>query len=279
MSRAFQTVVDGGDYFEGVRWHEGRWYASDAFRGIVCAFDPAGVREDLMQVDALCSGLGWLPDGSLLVVSMKDRTLLRRSPDGTVSTHADLAPVSEHWINDMVVDRQGRAWVGTIGFAIVDGADPEPGALYRVDPDGTVTVAVDGLWCPNGVVVTADGSTLVVAESFAARLTAFTIGADGALSERRVLAQFGTPPAPGALPRCSVPPSSPRTGSRSTPRTTSGRRTPWAGGACGSRPTVWWSTRSRTRGAPTSTAVRWVAPTGGPWRSRRPTGSSRRPRG
>lgn len=197
MSRAFQTVVDGGDYFEGVRWHEGRWYASDAFRGIVCAFDPAGEREDLMQVDALCSGLGWLPDGSLLVVSMKDRTLLRRSLDGTVSTHADLAPVSEHWINDMVVDRQGRAWVGTIGFAIVDGADPEPGSLYRVDPDGTVTVAADGLWCPNGVVVTADGSTLVVAESFAARLTAFTIGADGALSGRRVLAQFGTPPAPG----------------------------------------------------------------------------------
>lgn len=196
MSRTFQSVVDGGDYFEGVRWHAGRWYASDAFRGVVCAFSPDGTREDLMKVDALCSGLGWLPDGSLLVVSMKDRTLLRRAPDGTVSTHADLASVSPHWINDMTVDRVGRAWVGTIGFAIVDGADPEPGALFRVDPDGRVSVAAEGLWCPNGVVVTADGGTLIVAESFAARLTAFTIGADGALGERRVLAQFGAAPEP-----------------------------------------------------------------------------------
>lgn len=196
MNRKFDVLVDGGDYFEGVRWHEGRWYASDALRGAVCAIDESGAREDLMQVEALCSGLGWMPDGSMLVVSMKDRLLLRRAVDGTLTTHADLSGRSPHWINDMTVDRHGRAWVGTIGFAIADGADPEPGQMFRVDPDGTAHVAARDLWCPNGVVVTGDGATLIVAESFAARLTAFTVGADGALGDRRVLAQFGPPPAP-----------------------------------------------------------------------------------
>lgn len=196
MGRSFQSVTEGGHYYEGVRWRDGHWYASDAFQGVVAAFDLSGERTDLMRVDALCSGLGWLPDGSLLVVSMKDRSLLRRSADGTVTKHADLSALSPHWINDMVVDRLGRAWVGTIGFAIVDGADPEPGQLFRVDPDGTAVVAADGLWCPNGVVVSSDGATLIVAETFAARLTAFTIGPDGALSERRVFAQFGSPPEP-----------------------------------------------------------------------------------
>lgn len=194
MGRSFTTITEGGHYFEGVRWRDGHWYASDAFQGIVAAWDPDGVRTDLMQVDALCSGLGWLPDGSLLVVSMKDRSLLRRSPDGTVTKHSDLTTLSPHWINDMIVDTRGRAWVGTIGFAIVDGADPEAGELFRVDPDGTAAVVADGLWCPNGCVVTADGKTMIVAESFAARLTAFTIGDDGTLSERRVLSQFGPPP-------------------------------------------------------------------------------------
>ncbi|BBZ04801.1 hypothetical protein MCHIJ_42380 [Mycolicibacterium chitae] len=194
VERQFTTVVEGGDYFEGARWRDGRWYVSDALKGVVCAFDEAGRREDLMQVDALCSGLGWLPDGTLLVVSMKDRTLLARGADGAVRRHADLSALTPHWINDMYVDTRGRAWVGTIGFAIHEGETPRPGELFRVDPDGTVVVAARDLWCPNGVVVTADGTTLIVAESFAARLTAFTIGADGTLSDRRVFAQFGPAP-------------------------------------------------------------------------------------
>lgn len=194
MTRDFTTLTDKGDYFEGTRWHDGRWYASDALAGVVCAFGPSGVREDLMQVDALCSGLGWLPDGSLLVVSMKDRTLLRRKPDGTVSTHADLSHLTPHWINDMWVDDSGRAWVGTIGFAIHEGADPQQGELFRVDPDGTVAVAARDLWCPNGIVTIAGDQTLAVAESFAARITAFTITGDGSLTGRRALAQFGEQP-------------------------------------------------------------------------------------
>ncbi|WP_375002993.1 SMP-30/gluconolactonase/LRE family protein [Aeromicrobium sp. CTD01-1L150] len=195
MTRTIDRLISGGKYYEGLRWHDGRWYASDALRGIVFAIDESGRREDLLQTDALCSGLGWLPDGSLLFVSMLDRTLQRRSPDGEVSLHADLASLSPHWINDMLVDDVGRAWVGTIGFAIQDGADPEPGELFRVDPDGTVAVAADDLWCPNGVVMP-DERTLVVAESFMGRMTAFTVGDDGSLSDRRVFAQFGEAPEP-----------------------------------------------------------------------------------
>lgn len=197
MSGQFRTLAEGGDYFEGLRWHNGSWYASDAFRGVVLGIDQNGRRSELLRVDALCSGLGWLPDDSLLVVSMKDRRLLRRAPGGEVAQHADLSALSEHWINDMCVDRAGRAWVGSIGFAIVDGADPVPGDLLCAAPDGSVRVAASDLWCPNGIVVTADGRTLIVAETFAARLTAFTIETNGTLTGRRTLAQFGEVPEPG----------------------------------------------------------------------------------
>ncbi|RBM18782.1 gluconolactonase [Prauserella sp. PE36] len=193
----FRTLATGGDYFEGVRWHNGSWYASDAFRGAVLSLDRDGQSSEIMCVDALCSGLGWLPDDSMLVVSMRDRRLLRRAPDGEVTQHADFSGLSEHWINDTCVDGAGRAWVGSIGFAIVDGADPVPGDLLCADPDGTARVAASDLWCPNGIVVTADGRTLVVAETFAGRLTAFTIENDGSLTDRRTLAQFGDTPEPG----------------------------------------------------------------------------------
>lgn len=198
MSRTFHTLVDGGDYFEGLRWHNGRWYAADAFGGIVLSIDPEGRRTDLMKVDALCSGIGWLPDDSLLVVSIKDRRLLRRTADGEVSYHADFSELCEYWINDMFVDTAGRAWVGSMGFDIVNGAAPATGDLLCADADGSVRVAASGLWFPNGVVVTGDGRTLIVAETFAGRLTAFTIAADGTLSDRRVLAQFGPEPVPTA---------------------------------------------------------------------------------
>lgn len=194
MSGQFNVVMEHGNYYEGLRWHEGRWYASDAMAGVVFALDESGQREDLVTAETFLSGIGWMPDGSMLVVSIQDRLLLRRWPDGAVTTHADLSEISPHWINDMIVDGQGRAWVGTIGFAIHEGAALKPGELFRVDPDGAVAVAADGLWCPNGVVVTPDDTTLTVAETFAGRLTSFTIDADGELTERRVLAQFGDVP-------------------------------------------------------------------------------------
>ena len=197
MSRQSTLLYGGGKYYEGLRWYGGRWYASDALKGMVFTIDESGEREDLASFEGLCSGLGQLPDGSILAVSMLDRTLQRITADGHVSQYADLSEVCSSWANDMIVDAKGRAWVGQIGFAIHEGAAPEPTTILRVDIDGSVHVAADGLWCPNGIVVTADGNTLIIAESFAARLTAFTITASGELTDRRVFAQFGTPPEPG----------------------------------------------------------------------------------
>ncbi|TCP49374.1 gluconolactonase [Tamaricihabitans halophyticus] len=196
-TRTVETLASGGHYFEGARWRDGLWWVSDIYAGKVCTYDSSGTRTVIMEVEGNPSGLGWLPDGSLLVVSMHDRKLLKRAANGAVSVHADLSGVCDYEINDMVVDKDGRAYIGTIGFAIAQGEDPRAGSVYRVDPDGTVSVVADGMWCPNGMVITNDDSTLVVAESFAGRMTAFTFGDNGELTERRVLAQFGTPPPVG----------------------------------------------------------------------------------
>lgn len=189
------TLLDGGNYFEGPRWHDGRWWVSDFYRYTVLAVTPDREAEEVMRVDAQPSGMGWMPDGSLLVVSMRDHRLLRRSPDGELSVHAD---VSEHCgghLNDVVVDAVGRAYVGNFGFDIMAGADPRETVLVRVDPDGAATVAADGLRFPNGAMITPDGGTLLVNETIAGRIAAFTIGGDGGLSDHRIWAQVApTPP-------------------------------------------------------------------------------------
>jgi sugar lactone lactonase YvrE len=141
--------------------------------------------EEHIETDFRPSGLGWLPDGSLLVVSMKDHRVMRRE-DGAFAIHAD---VTEHCggdLNDLVVDAAGRAYVGNFGFDLMADAAPAPAALLRIDPDGTATVAAEDLLFPNGAVITPDGRTLIVGETFGGRYTAFTIGDDGSLSERRV---------------------------------------------------------------------------------------------
>lgn len=199
-TRPVQLLASGGHYFEGARWHDGRWWVSDIYAQKVCTYDTAGNRTEVMHVPNNPSGLGWLPDGSLLVVSMHDRKILRRSPDGEVSVHSDLSQLCAHDLNDMVVTASGHAYVGTIGFAIAEGDELRPGAVYRVDPDGTPSVAADDLICPNGMVITNDGRTLIVAESFSSRLTAFTIGDDGTLSGQRVWAQIGEDPGLVPLP-------------------------------------------------------------------------------
>ena len=181
-------LLGGGSFFEGPRWHEGRWWVSDFYRHVVLAVNPDGTAEEVLTVDQQPSGLGWLPDGSLLVVSMRDHRLLRRDPDGTIHTVADLSAYCGGFLNDMVVDGKGRAWVGNFGFDMMSGARPAPADLLRVDPDGTVTVAARDLKFPNGSVVTEDGNTLIVGESGAFRYTAFTITADGSLVDRRVWA-------------------------------------------------------------------------------------------
>ena len=151
-------------------------------------------------VDRVClvpqqpSGLGWLPDGRLLIASMKDRKLLRREADGTLSVHADLSALTGGPINDMVVDAQGRAYVGNFGFDIMAGEAVRTTTLVRVDPDGVAQVVADGLCFPNGSFITPDGKTLIVNETFANRISEFDIEPNGVLGPRRNWANFGELP-------------------------------------------------------------------------------------
>jgi sugar lactone lactonase YvrE len=182
------VVLEGLAFPEGPRWHDGRLWFSDMHAHEVVAVDLAtGERETIVEVPACPSGLGWLPDGRLLVVSMEDRRVLRLEDSGLVE-HADLSGLATFHCNDMVVDRVGRAYVGNFGFDLHQRADPVDAVLARVDPDGSVHAAADAMQFPNGSVV--HDTTLVVAESFAGRLTAFDVADDGSLSNRRVWAQL-----------------------------------------------------------------------------------------
>ena len=174
------------------------------------AITPDGAVATVARVEHQPSGLGWLPDGSMLVVSMKDRRVLRVEGNGKLVEHADLSALATWHCNDMVVDGQGRAYVGHFGFDLMGAADPAPAAIIRVDPDGTASLAAKDLLFPNGMVVTPDGRTLIVAETVGQRLTAFGIEADGTLTNRRVWAAFGEPPTAtdfaGALAQVRVTP-------------------------------------------------------------------------
>ena len=185
-----EVVADGFCFTEGPRWHEGRLWFSDMHDGWVCALTPDGQLERIARMEHEPSGLGWLPDGRLLVVSMQDRRLIRREMDGTFVAHADLGELATFHCNDMVVDGKGRAWVGNFGFDLHGGAAPTATVLIRVDPDGSVHCAAQNVMFPNGCVITPDGATLIVAETFGACLTAFDISSDGALSNRRSWAQL-----------------------------------------------------------------------------------------
>jgi sugar lactone lactonase YvrE len=184
------TLLDGLCFGEGPRWHDGRLWLSDMHGHTVLTVDLDGKREDVAHVPEKPSGLGWLPDGRLLVVSMDDRRLLRREPGGRLVTHADLSGFTSQPCNDMVVDAAGRAFVGNFGFDLHAREKPRATCLVRVDPDGRASVAAEEMRFPNGSVITPDGRTLIVGESFGGCLTAFTIGADGALSGRREWAKL-----------------------------------------------------------------------------------------
>jgi sugar lactone lactonase YvrE len=194
-------ALAGGLYFgEGPRWRDGRLWFSDFYDHAVKSVDAAGVVRTELTIDDQPSGLGWLPDGRLLIVAMHRRQVLRVDADG-VRVHADLAGVAAHHANDMIVDAQGRAYVGNFGFDLdaalkargVPGviAEHPTAKLARVDPDGRVHGAADDLHFPNGCVLTPDGRTLIVAETLAMCLTAFDVAPDGALSGRRIWARLG----------------------------------------------------------------------------------------
>jgi sugar lactone lactonase YvrE len=192
--RRLETLGGGGAFFECPRWHEGRLWVSDYWRDEVLAIAPDGTSETVVEVPGSPSGLGWLPDGTLLVVSMLDRKLLRVQ-DGATVPYADLSAHSGPQSNDMVVDAAGRAYVSTID--VESFADMPTTNLVRVDPDGSVSVAADGLLFPNGSVITPDGAMLIVAESWGQRLTAFDLEPGGSLANRREWAGFAPPQAAG----------------------------------------------------------------------------------
>lgn len=199
MSNA--TVLVEGLYFgEGPRWHEGRLWFSDFYDHAVKSTDLAGNVRIEHQLDDQPSGLGWMPDGQLLVVSMKALAVLKEE-NGALIPHADLSQYATHLCNDMVVDGTGRAYVGNFGFDLDEHmatrgveaviADHPATNLVRVEPDGSVHIASADMHFPNGSVITADGKTLIIAETLAMRLSAFDIDAGGQLSNRRVWAELG----------------------------------------------------------------------------------------
>ncbi|MFN8027306.1 MAG: SMP-30/gluconolactonase/LRE family protein [Acidimicrobiia bacterium] len=189
--KAVTTVVRGLDFAEGLRWHDGRLWYSDFYRHGVFAVVPGRAEERVLTLETQPSGLGWLPDGRLLVVSMEGRRVLRREPDGTLVTHADLSEIAGGFVNDMVVAVDGTAHVGNFGFEVWGRDEHLTATLARVAPDGTAYAAADGLHFPNGSVITADGRTLVVGETMAGRFSVLTIADDGTLHDRRVWAELG----------------------------------------------------------------------------------------
>ena len=186
-----EVLVDGLTFPEGPRWRDGRLYFSDFYSHRVLAVDTDGKLETIATVPQQPSGLGWAPDGSLLIVSMLDRRLVRLV-DGKLETVGDLSALATGPCNDMVVDAKGRAYVGNFGFDRHKGEAERTACLSRVDADGRVSKAADDLRFPNGAVITPDGRTLIIGETLANRLTAFDIAADGTLSNRRLWADLGT---------------------------------------------------------------------------------------
>lgn len=178
-----ETLVKGRAFLEGPRWHDGRLYVSDMHAQQVLAVGMDGTVEVVAEVPGDPSGLGWWPDGTLLIVSMRDRRLLALTGDGELTEVADCSGVAPFEINDMVVDGAGHAFISQFGFDFHGGAPYRKAPLLRVDPDGLIHEASDGLKMANGLVVAASGATLVVAESTGKDLVGFDLAPDGTLSK------------------------------------------------------------------------------------------------
>jgi sugar lactone lactonase YvrE len=201
-----QVLLSGLSFPESARWHEGRFWFADWGTNEVMAVGADGKAQTMVHVPTARpetrlpqfggAGLGpisidWLPDGRLLIVVGRDRLLLRQEPDGSLVTHADLSPIADGAWNEIVVDGRGNAYVNGGGSDFVAGEKPRPGLVALVQPDGFSRQVADGIALPNGMAVTADGSTLIVADSWGKELSGFDIGPDGDLSNRRVWADLG----------------------------------------------------------------------------------------
>ena len=189
-------LAQGFGFAEAPRWHDGRLVFSDMASKQVLTVSLDGVVEEVCVVGGRPSGIGWLADGRMLVVSMNDRSIVRLEPDGTLTEHADLSGLVSAPCNDMVVDGRGNAYVGNPGYDMRNPPSPLPAAeVVLVRPDGSAEVVDRSVLFPNGSAVTPDGRMLIVAETRGARLTAFDIAEDGTLSNRRTYADL-----PGRAP-------------------------------------------------------------------------------
>lgn len=203
-----QVLVAGRGLVEAPRWHDGRCYFSDWTAGEILAVDPGRRTEVVAQVPSLPLCGAWLPDGRLLIVASAQRQLLRREPDGSLATHAELD--GPGW-NDIVADGRGNAYLNSVGFDMAAGEEPRPGHVVLATPQGVIRQVAEDLNFPNGMAITPDNATLIVAESYGQRLTAFDIGGDGGLTGRRVFAEVDDPPdgicldAEGAVWYATVP--------------------------------------------------------------------------
>ena len=189
-----QQLLDGLSFGESLRWHQDRLWLADWGAQEVVAVDGGGRPEVMARVDfpAFPMCIDWLPDGRLLIVAARDGRLLRQEPDGSLVIHADLSGLSDraHPWNEIVVDGRGNTYLNNQGFDF-PGGDFAPGTIALLKPDGTARLVADGIAFPNGMAVTPDNATLIVAESYGQKLTAFQIAADGSLGQPRVWADLG----------------------------------------------------------------------------------------
>jgi len=192
----WELLVDGIDFGEGPRCHDGALWYSDFHQRAIFRVTPEGDRTAVYSgLDDRPSGMGWLPDGTFLVVFMTTRRLMCDRGDGTLTEYADLSDVAAGYCNDMVVDRHGNAYVGNFGFDLESRSKFQPADLAVVRPDGTVAVAAEAMRFPNGSVITPDESTLIVGQTFGRDYVAFTLHEDGTLTDRRQWAHIpGTSP-------------------------------------------------------------------------------------
>ena len=188
--KSLSVLAEGFVFLEGPRWHNNKLYFSDMWGHAIHAISSSGEVEKIAEVPNRPSGLNFLADGRLIAVSMADRKLLEVKQDGSLNEYADIAHLVGGDINDSVVDSNGNIFVGNFGYDLFTGEDPKNANLVRVAPDGSASVAADDLSFPNGTVIT-DAGTMICAETFGNCLTAFDVGNDGSLHNRRVWAALG----------------------------------------------------------------------------------------
>ena len=182
-------VVDGLTFPEGPRWYKDKLYFSDFFTHQVYTTDPIGNFDSILKVPNQPSGLGWLPDGTLLVVSMIDQKVLAYK-NNVLTEYADCSEYANFHCNDMIVSANGNAYIGNFGFNRRKNESIKSTNLILVRPNEKPVIAANDLYFPNGTIITEDGKTLIIGETYAARLTAFDINDDGSLSNRRVWADL-----------------------------------------------------------------------------------------